>query len=54
MTNKTQNEKKPGEKPEGKFHFNPGNMAGKTVEPGKDVAVEDSTNDQRERNLPNP
>ena len=30
MTNDNDsNEKKPGENPEGKFHFNPGNMAGK-------------------------
>jgi hypothetical protein len=27
--NKNPNEKQPGETPEGKFHFNPGNMAGK-------------------------
>jgi hypothetical protein len=27
--NKNPNEKQPGENPEGKFHFNPGNMAGK-------------------------
>ncbi|MEH2506761.1 hypothetical protein V1290_005572 [Bradyrhizobium sp. AZCC 1578] len=30
--NKNPNEKQPGENPEGKYHFNPGNMAGK--EPG--------------------
>lgn len=24
-------QKKPGEQPPGKFHYNPGNMAGKTV-----------------------
>ncbi|CAN5818480.1 hypothetical protein BH11PSE3_BH11PSE3_37880 [soil metagenome] len=29
-------EKQPGEKPAGKFHYNPGNMAGKEVEVGKD------------------
>jgi len=28
--NKNPNEKQPGENPEGKYHFNPGNMAGKT------------------------
>jgi len=28
--NKNPSEKLPGENPEGKFHFNPGNMAGKT------------------------
>jgi hypothetical protein len=27
--NKKPNEKQPGENPEGKYHFNPGNMAGK-------------------------
>jgi hypothetical protein len=27
--NKTPNEKQSGENPEGKYHFNPGNMAGK-------------------------
>ena len=28
--NKKPNLKQPGENPDGKFHFNPGNMAGKT------------------------
>lgn len=28
--------KKPGEKEPGKFHYNPGNMAGKDAESGKD------------------
>jgi hypothetical protein len=27
--NKNPNEKQPGENPEGKYHYNPGNMAGK-------------------------
>jgi hypothetical protein len=27
--NKNPSEKQPGENPEGKYHFNPGNMAGK-------------------------
>ncbi len=27
--NKNPNEKQPGEKPEGKYHFNPGNQSGK-------------------------
>lgn len=27
--NKNPNEKRPGENPDGEFHFNPGNMAGK-------------------------
>jgi len=29
VNNKNPDEKLPGENPEGKFHFNPGNMAGK-------------------------
>jgi len=28
--------KKPGEQPPGKFHYNPGNMAGKTLNDGTD------------------
>ena len=28
--NKNPTEKQPGEHPDGKYHFNPGNMAGKT------------------------
>ena len=37
MTDRTSSEtqKKPGEKPPGKFHYNPGNMSGKTVEVGE-------------------
>jgi hypothetical protein len=27
--NKNPNEKQPGENPDGKYHYNPGNMAGK-------------------------
>lgn len=34
--NKNPNEKQPGENPEGKFHYNPGNMAGKTPEDSKE------------------
>jgi hypothetical protein len=33
--NKNPNQKQPGEKEEGKFHYNPGNMSGKTA--GGDV-----------------
>ena len=33
--NKNPNEKQPGENPEGKYHFNPGNMAGKKPGDGK-------------------
>lgn len=41
---KNPKEKQPGEKPAGKFHYNPGNMAGKEVEVGKDDGeVKDDT-----------
>lgn len=30
--NKNPNEKQPGEKPEGRYHYNPGNQSGKTAE----------------------
>jgi hypothetical protein len=29
--NKNPNQRQPGEKPPGKFHYNPGNMSGKTA-----------------------
>ena len=32
--NKNPNEKQPGEKAPGKYHYNPGNMSGKTGEEG--------------------
>jgi hypothetical protein len=35
--NKNPNEKQPGEKPEGKYHYNPGNQSGKVA---GDVAKE--------------
>lgn len=30
--NKNPNEKQPGEKPEGKYHYNPGNQSGKKAD----------------------
>ena len=36
--NKDPDEKLPGENPEGKFHFNPGNMAGKKPKDGEQTA----------------
>ena len=47
--NKNANEKQPGEHPEGKFHYNPGNQAGKTAEKvDKDDATEtDAPHQQR-------
>jgi hypothetical protein len=37
--NKNPNEKQPGENPDGKYHFNPGNMAGKKPEDAKRTAA---------------
>ncbi len=34
--NKNPNQKQPGEKEPGKFHYNPGNMSGKTADGCKD------------------
>ena len=36
--NKNPNQKQPGENPEGKYHFNPGNMAGKKPEDADQTA----------------
>jgi hypothetical protein len=34
--NKSPNQRQPGEKEPGKFHYNPGNMSGKSSQPSKD------------------
>ena len=34
--NKNPNQKQPGEKPPGKYHFNPGNMSGKTLDQSRE------------------
>jgi hypothetical protein len=34
--NKNPNQEQPGEKEPGKFHYNPGNMSGKTIGTSKD------------------
>ena len=46
--NKNPNEKRPGENPPGTFHYNPGNMAGKTPEGRKDQAKQQKNADQVE------
>jgi hypothetical protein len=45
--NKNPNEKQPGENPEGKYHFNPGNMAGKT--PGDAERTAENRGEPHER-----
>jgi hypothetical protein len=38
--------KKPGEKPPGKYHYNPGNMSGKSVSIPKDKAEQENDVDR--------
>jgi hypothetical protein len=45
--NKNPNEKQPGENPEGKYHFNPGNMAGK--KPGDPEQTDENRGTPHER-----
>jgi hypothetical protein len=42
--NKNPNEKQPGEKPEGKYHYNPGNQSGKMA---KKVTKEEAEKDNQ-------
>lgn len=44
--NKDPNTKQPGEKKPGKYHYNPGNMSGKTVEIGKDESEQENNVDR--------
>lgn len=44
--------KKPGEQPPGKFHYNPGNMAGKTVNDGTPAEGARTNSDATVKDLP--
>ncbi len=44
--NKDPNKKRPGEKEAGKYHYNPGNMSGKTIEILKDEAEQENNADR--------
>lgn len=44
--NKNPNVKQPGENPEGKYHFNPGNMAGK--KPGDEKQTAENRGEARD------
>lgn len=44
---KNPKEKQPGEKPPGKFHYNPGNMAGKEAEACKDKDAPQDSDEER-------
>jgi hypothetical protein len=47
--NKNPNEKQPGEKEPGKFHYNPGNMSGKTVKSRKEDSEQQANADKKQR-----
>jgi hypothetical protein len=44
--NKNPNQKQPGEKPPGKYHYNPGNQSGKTVESDKPESEQENNVDR--------
>ena len=44
--NKNPNEKQPGQREPGKFHYNPGNMSGKTAEICKDESDQQNNADR--------
>jgi len=48
--NKDPNKKRPGEKEPGTFHYNPGNMSGKTAEGCKNQSEEQ--NDANKKQIP--
>ncbi len=45
--NKDPNQKQPGEKESGKFHYNPGNMSGKAIGSSKDEVEQQTDADRR-------
>jgi hypothetical protein len=47
--NKNPNQKRPGEKEPGTFHYNPGNMSGKTIGTNKDESEQSSQQDQKRK-----
>jgi hypothetical protein len=47
--NKNSNEKKPGEKEPGTFHYNPGNMSGKTIGAPEDESERRTIADQKQK-----
>jgi hypothetical protein len=46
--NKNPNQKQPGEKEPGKFHYNPGNMSGKTIDICKDESEQQANADRKQ------
>lgn len=48
-TTKIQTKKQPGEKEPGKFHYNPGNMSGKTIRTSKDESAQSNADSRHEQ-----
>ena len=48
--NKNVDVKRPGEKEEGKFHYNPGNMSGKKAGMRRDPSAQDRNPSTQEKN----
>jgi hypothetical protein len=46
--NRNPNQKQPGEKDPGKFHYNPGNMSGKTIDICKDESEQHANSDRKQ------
>jgi hypothetical protein len=49
--NKNANQKQPGEKEPGTFHYNPGNMSGKIIGASKDEPQQSEADNQREKKI---
>jgi hypothetical protein len=47
--NKNPTQKQPGEKEPGTFHYNPGNMPGKTIGTNKDESEQSNRDSRREQ-----
>jgi len=47
--NKNPNQKQPGEKEPGTFHYNPGNMSGKTIGTNEDKSEQSNNNRKHDR-----
>ena len=48
--NKNRSQKQPGEKDQGTFHYNPGNMSGKTIGSDKDADPQQANAERNNRN----
>jgi hypothetical protein len=49
MANRNPKQKQPGEKESGKYHYNPGNQSGKTVEIIKPESAQENNADRIQR-----